>query len=164
MCIHSRRLTLLILVLLLLLSIALVFFARRTKTINGRVIDCATSTPIVGATVTAAQSGWGFRNGQLVWDKNYITAVPTDSAGSFILSYRVGSSATLIATASGYLTAQQYEYPGRAKTIRMRRGTDPSEVTYDCRLSSECVESVLRNGVQISWNKCTSPEYRPPSH
>ncbi len=79
--------------------------------IEGKSVDCNTNNPIADVQISTNQSGWGFSNGQLVWDKDYITTAQSDASGLFKLSYKVGDSADIKARKEGYITAEQFESP-----------------------------------------------------
>jgi hypothetical protein len=59
------------------------------------VTDFETNRPIPGATIRAAQHGWGINIESLVWGKDYSTYTTIDSAGAFTIGYRHGTSANL---------------------------------------------------------------------
>jgi len=88
------------------------------KHVSGTVADFETNRPIEGATIRAAQYGWGWSNGSLVWDKDYSTYTRTDSAGAFTIGYRHGSSANLWAEHQGYQRFRSW-YPRNAE-VRIR--------------------------------------------
>ncbi len=88
------------------------------KHVSGTVTDFETDRPIEGATIRAAQHGWGLSNGNLVWDKDYSTYTTTDSAGSFTIGYRHGSSVNLWVEHQGYQRFQSW-YP-RSANVRIR--------------------------------------------
>ena len=82
------------------------------KQIKGKVVDCETNAPVSDAKVSTNQTGWGISNGQIMWDKTYITETLTDRSGAFELIYDVGSSAKIHVAKKGYYSAEQFEYPG----------------------------------------------------
>jgi len=91
------------------------------KTVSGTVTDFETGRGIQGATIRAAQHGWGISNGNLVWDKDYSSFATTDEQGRFTIGYRRGSSANLWAESPGYQRFQAW-YPRNANaTIRLKR-------------------------------------------
>ncbi|OGI60536.1 hypothetical protein A2641_03315 [Candidatus Nomurabacteria bacterium RIFCSPHIGHO2_01_FULL_37_25] len=141
---------------LILILVITVFFiyTRREKVISGYVRDCGTNEVINNAEVSVNQVGWGFQNGNIVWDKMYVNSVHTDSLGYFQILYRVGSSANLMSKKAGYITAQQYEYPAEDITINMLKGYKPTEVTYNCKLSSECLSCANEDGVKVCRDVC----------
>lgn len=144
----------LVIFLILVLIISLGFiFARREKTIAGQIVDCQTNSPIVDAEVAVNQIGWGF-NDYLVWDKSYVYSAKSDNSGYFKIGYKVGNSANITAQKDGYIKAQQFEYPRNNVIIKMLQGNKPTEVTYNCKSSSECLETTLENGVQVTRNIC----------
>ena len=65
--------------------------------LDGTVVDANTGRPVANATVDIFNSGWGFRDGSLVWDKEYRTRATTDAAGRFHLDVDGGSNLTVIA-------------------------------------------------------------------
>ena len=91
------------------------------KYVSGRVTDFETNRPIQGATIRAAQHGWGLSNGSLVWDKDYSTYTSTDERGAFTVGYRRGSSVNLWVVHQGYQRFQMW-YPKNADVhIRLKR-------------------------------------------
>ena len=146
-----RLTTLLILVLIITLGF---LFARREKIVAGRIVDCETRSPVVGAYVEASQHGWGISGGQLVWDKPYPSGTKSGNSGDFVIHYRVGSAARLGAIKDGYIKALQPEVPRKGVVIGMLRGDKPTEVTYNCKLSSECFQTTVENGMPVSRNIC----------
>jgi hypothetical protein len=51
--------------------------------VSGDVKDATTGRTIAGAEVELFNSGWGFRDGQLVWDAEKISRTTTDAQGRF---------------------------------------------------------------------------------
>lgn len=147
---------LIILFFVILAIIGSIFLARKEKKIVGRVISCESGEPIAGAVVSALQHGWGISNGQLAWDKDYITTAVSDSSGSFALAWRVGRSVKLESAKEGYLNAAWFADPGANIAMRMRTGDSHSllSVTYDCKTSSECLSCNTENGVRSCKNIC----------
>jgi hypothetical protein len=141
-----------LLIITLIISLGFLI-SRREKVVSGHVLDCATGRPIAGAEVHANQSGWGFGD-YLVWDKPYISSAVTDDTGHFTMTYRVGDSANISAEKKGFLKALQYESPRSDAVIKLLQGNKAAEVTYNCKLSSECLVTTLENNVQVSRNVC----------
>ena len=143
--------------IILLVLIATIYFgfilARREKTISGFVLDCQTNKPIDNTEVFVNQRGWGFDR-YLIWDKSYVYVGKSDNLGYFKISYKVGNSANISAKKEGYITAQQFEKPKDGVILKMLRGSKPLEVTYKCRLSSECLQTTIENNVQVTRNIC----------
>lgn len=54
-----------------------------TEQVTGVVQDSGTGRPVPGATVELSRSGWGFPDGQLVWDAEKISHATTDAQGRF---------------------------------------------------------------------------------
>ena len=54
-----------------------------TGQVSGVVQDAATARPVPGATIELNNNGWGFRDGQLVWDAEKISRATTDAQGRF---------------------------------------------------------------------------------
>jgi len=129
-------------------------FFRNDKTISGLVMDCQTNNPIAKVQVTVNQRGWGRIKGQLVWDKDYIYKSVTDDSGYFKITYQVGSSAHIRAKKNGYLIAEQWEEPGEDIIIKMLKGDNPKEITYDCNLLSDCIKSEMKGEVEVFTNVC----------
>lgn len=128
-------------------------WARREKIISGVVLDCQTNKPISDVEVSVNQIGWGFDR-YLVWDKSYVYATKSDNLGHFKISYRVGSSANILAKKERYITTQQFEHPTDGVMVKLLKGNKPLEVTYNCKLSSECLQTTVENNVQVSRNIC----------
>jgi hypothetical protein len=94
------------------------------KHVSGRVTDFETNQPIAGATIRAAQHGWGFNNGNLVWDKDYSTYTTAEEGGGFTIGYRFGSSVNLWVEHQGYQRFQSW-YPHNADVrIRLKQRTE----------------------------------------
>lgn len=51
--------------------------------VSGIVRDAATDRPLAGAVIELRNTGWGFREGQLVWDAEKISRVTTGADGRF---------------------------------------------------------------------------------
>ncbi len=68
-----------------------------TRGLDGTVIDADTGRPVANAMVDIFNNRWGFRDGTLVWDKEYRTRATTDAAGRFHLDVDGGSNLTVIA-------------------------------------------------------------------
>jgi hypothetical protein len=67
---------------------------------GGTVRDAATGKPIANATLQASNYGWGRRNGQLVWDKEKVSAATSGPDGAF--RFEVDGGTNLRVRASGY--------------------------------------------------------------
>lgn len=89
--------------------------------IEGTVIDNSTQAPISGVTVAVSNRGWGFADGGLVWDKDYVYQTTTDHLGRFRIAYRVGSSAHVIATQPGYQPHDDWHDRNSTITIRLKQ-------------------------------------------
>jgi len=90
-------------------------------TIHGTVRDFETGEPIVGATVTAVQHGWGISNGQLVWDKDRSDSTTTDLGGAFSIEFRSGSSVKLRARSGGYQRFEAFYGHDDRAALRLKR-------------------------------------------
>ena len=145
----------LIILLVLIIAVYFIFmWARREKTISGFVFDCQTNNAVVNAKVSVNQIGWGIDNNRLVWDKSYVYDTQSDTAGFFKISYRVGNSAKILASKDDYITAEQFEHPKDGVMVKLLRGNKPLEVTYNCKLLSECLQATIENNVQVTRNVC----------
>jgi hypothetical protein len=98
---------------------------RWTKTVQGRVIDYDTRTPLGGVPVYANQQGWGTDHGSVVWDKQYRYRAESGPAGDFVLRYRVGDVARLRIDLDGYSRYAGYAEPGDHVDIRLKRLPPP---------------------------------------
>ncbi len=128
------------------------------KSISGVVVSCDTGLPIAAAEVAVYGAGWGMSNGKLIWDKSYGSTTQTDSSGRYDLTYKLGTS--LQTKKEGYLTAQNHVKNGDTVQVKLREITadvDPTELTFDCRLSSECYKLREEGDVIVGWNDCTNP-------
>ena len=67
---------------------------------TGVVEDASTGRPIAGATLQASNSGWGRRDGDLVWDKEKIATTTSGPDGRF--RFDVDGGVNLRVTAQGY--------------------------------------------------------------
>ncbi len=76
--------------------------------IDGTVRDRDTKAPIAQAQVVVSNRGWGFIDGQLVWDKDFVYATMSDQGGRFHVDFQVGPSAHVIVTADGYSQFDDY--------------------------------------------------------
>jgi hypothetical protein len=142
-------------VFFILIMLATLVFFRREKVVAGQVVDCDSGEPVSEVLVAVNQHGWGFVDRSLVWDKSYVTAGKSGENGSFLIGFKVGSSANITTTAEGYMKAQQYEIPSRNVVIKIRKGTEPpGQVTHNCRLTEECISCTLENNVQVCKNVC----------
>ncbi len=70
--------------------------------IDGTVVDSSTGAPLQGVAVEVSNRGWGFVDGQLVWDKDYVYPTVSDQNGRFHIVFNVGSSAHVKAAKAGY--------------------------------------------------------------
>lgn len=66
----------------------------------GVVRDASTGEPVAGAVLQTSNSVWGFRDGQLVWDKSKISVTTSGPDGAF--QFEVGGGTGLRVKASGY--------------------------------------------------------------
>ena len=140
---------LIILVFVVLLAGGIFVFVWREKIVSGIVVDCTTNEPIAGAEVSAHQH-ITFAIGH----EGFVYRTTSDDTGAFKLSYKVGDAAQMTVRKDGYIAAQQFEYPREDIVVRMLQGNAPTEVTYNCKLSSECLETTIESGVQVTRNVC----------
>jgi hypothetical protein len=91
-----------------------------TSYIEGVVVDSSTGAPLQGAAVVVSNRGWGFINGQLVWDKDYVYPTVSDQNGKFRIVFDVGSSAHIKAAKAGYLPQDNWYDRNRAITITLK--------------------------------------------
>jgi hypothetical protein len=96
-----------------------------TSYIEGTVVDSSTGAPLQGAAVAVSNRGWGFINGQLVWDKDYVYPTVSDQNGRFRIVFDVGSSAHVKATKAGYLAQDNWYERNTTITITMKASTPP---------------------------------------
>jgi hypothetical protein len=129
----------------------------REKAVSGQVVDCETNEKIMDAKVSLQQRGWGF-DGGLVWDKTYVSETLTNGVGEFEATFRVGNNANILVSKDGYVNAQQFEEPAKNISVRMLRGNYPTEVTYNCTLSSECLKKTVEGGVTVFRNSCVDSQ------
>lgn len=149
------RLVILFIASFLFFTVVFSLLSRQSNVAEGYVTDCESNIPVEGAQVSLNERGWGFRDGQLVWDKDYAYTALTTKQGFFQIIYK-GNPTDIKATKSGYLLEQKYETPSKNVSLKMLRGDMPTEVTYDCKLSKECLVTIVDHGVQITKNVCTS--------
>ena len=128
-------------------------YAFREKTISGSVIDCQTNEPVASAEIVVSQKFLEFKSG-VVWFKSYISRAVGDPDGYFQVTYRVGNSADILAKKDGYISARQFEGPGDGVVIKMLQGENPAELTYNCRLLSECLVDSIEDDVRVYRNTC----------
>jgi hypothetical protein len=91
-----------------------------TSYIDGRVVDSRTGTPLQGAAVVVSNRGWGFLNGQLVWDKDYVYPTVSDQNGQFHIVFDVGSSAHVKTAKAGYLPQDSWYERNSTITIPLQ--------------------------------------------
>ncbi len=78
----------------------------------------------------------------------------SDSNGHFKITYRVGNAAQMRTIKDGYMSAHQFEGPGDGVAIKMLKGENRTDITYDCRLQSECLVKSIEDGVLVQRNTC----------
>jgi hypothetical protein len=143
----------------IVVPLSTVFSLQKTKHISGTVMDCETNEPITDAAVSIYGNSWGWSDaGGLIWDKEYSATTQSTLSGAFTLEYILGTS--VVTRKDGYYTAQNFIEGGAMVEVGLRKINDlqpATERTYTCRFESECVKSRIENGVDISWNDCTSP-------
>ena len=125
---------------------------RFDKTVSGRVLDYETGTPLANVDVRVSQSGWGFSNGSVVWDKSYETSAPTDANGAFTVHYRVGSSASVTASHNDYSEFQHYYEPNSFVALKLKRLTQ----NYVPLPNKYASVGVRTDGRFIGWDFATA--------
>ncbi|WP_119155759.1 carboxypeptidase-like regulatory domain-containing protein [Caldimonas tepidiphila] len=74
--------------------------------VRGRLVEYRSGEPVPEATVTITQRGWGWSEGQLVWDRSYRARTRTGAEGRFELPLPApglaGSGATLEVEREGF--------------------------------------------------------------
>lgn len=107
----------------LCIIVALVFamqIFRGSSYIEGTVLDSSTLKPLEGVAVAVSNRGWGFVDGQLVWDKDYIYQALSERNGRFRIEFSIGSSAHVKATKQGYQPYDNWYEPNSTVTIRLK--------------------------------------------
>ena len=89
--------------------------------ISGRITDYDSGRALAEARIVAQQSGWGFSNGSLVWDKAYVSETLSDAEGRFRLTYSPGESANLLVQRDGYQDYRGWYEDGSEIGIRLKR-------------------------------------------
>lgn len=69
--------------------------------IEGEVRDGATGQPVAGAIVRVSTTGWGRRDGQLVWDAETVHEARTDRNGRFLFEGIDGGGRLQVQSAAG---------------------------------------------------------------
>ncbi len=75
--------------------------------VSGVLVEYRTNQPIGGARVEITARGWGFSDGQLVWDKAYMHTSRTANDGTFVVDvpgppFLTGPGGTLAVTAANH--------------------------------------------------------------
>lgn len=128
------------------------------KQVSGYVFDCADGQRISNANVILSGTGWAWNDGP-IWDKEYISSVPSVQGGNFNLKYHIGNK--LFVEKEGYLKATADIPPNEDIKIGVVKRTNENKnelTTYDCKLQSECLKTKVVNGIEGSWNSCSNPE------
>jgi hypothetical protein len=114
---------------------------------SGRVTDQVSGKPIVGAVVTASQTGWGLRAGRPVWDMAIASQAQTDETGAFSLQPALGSGMLVGITKDGYIPYREWHYPSDSVSITLHpaRAANPA-------LVKGVLELGYQDGVPYGWN------------
>lgn len=107
--------------LALLLGGVAMFRFMPEKYVQGTVIDFQTSVPVADVLIALHQTGSGFIDGGLVWDKQYVYETTSDQNGRFKIAYKAGSSAHVIATKDGYIDYEEWHANGSDITIKLKQ-------------------------------------------
>jgi hypothetical protein len=99
----------------------LTFNACGEDSVSGRITDYESGEALANVRVIAMQSGWGFSDGSLVWDKAYVSETFSNSEGKFQLTYNHGSSANLLVQREGYQDYRGWYEDGSEIEIRLKR-------------------------------------------
>jgi len=83
--------------------------------IAGEVRDAATGKPVAGAVVKVSTTGWGRRDGQLVWDAETVHEARTGRDGHFRFSGIDGGGRLQVQSAVG-----QFDRSSSGSAARMR--------------------------------------------
>ena len=113
------------------------------RRIDGRVVDHASGRPVAGAVVTMTGQGWGVRDGQLVWDKDFASYAVSDAGGRFRARVR-GGGVRVAAEADGYVRYGGWLGEDRELRLQPRRATSPD-------LVHGFLEVGVRGGVPYGW-------------
>jgi hypothetical protein len=138
---------------LLLLGIANDGCVLQRGDLAGRVVDCRTRQPVVGATLVAQESDWGWRNGGVVWDKAYIYPAVSDAQGRFVIHYRHDEAAHLTIRKQGFRFTLLDTGSNSNVEIGMLSGPETAW-SRNCRPSEECLKTWMKNGVQMATDVC----------
>jgi hypothetical protein len=82
-----------------------ILLAACSPTVSGEVRDATSDQPVASAVVEVTTSGWGIRDGGLVWDKDYSYRAATGEDGKFRVK-GVDGGHRLAVRAPGYATLQ----------------------------------------------------------
>ena len=148
-----KLLFLIIVVLIISFSFFIIKNFFQVNIAKGYVYDCQTHQPISDVEVSLNNRGWGLYNNQLIWDKDYSYKAATNNDGSFRIAYK-GTPTDIQAKKQGYYLAQKYDYPNQNIKLELLSGNNASEVTYNCKLSFECIKKEIINGVETSRDVC----------
>jgi hypothetical protein len=125
--------------------IALPACTRDEQTIEGAVVD-ESNAPVPGATVTACYSGWGWSNGQLVWDKVFCSdPVVSNNEGKYAIIFKNADFVRLNAKKEGWTQAKDFNsndvkiilIPTKAHMERVAREAHARDEESRKRLESE---------------------------
>lgn len=94
--------------------------AWRASYIEGIVLD-SSGVPLAGAEVAVSNRGWGYIDGRLVWDKDFVYSATTGPDGRFRIEYQVGSSAHVLASAGGHQPYDGWHDSNSTITIRLKK-------------------------------------------
>lgn len=87
-----------------------------TGVVSGTIIDADTDSPVPGATVDLFTSGWGWRDGRLVWDKTTRHRAKSDRQGKFRLPVSGGINLTIAAAGYPVTVTSLCSVPARVRT------------------------------------------------
>ena len=131
---------------------------RNEKSVAGSVYECETGEVISDAKVSVSGVGWGWVGDRLVWDKVFSVSDISDDEGGYLINYFVGNN--LGVTKEGYLEAYGFVGDEDFLEVGLIRENDfnKGERTFECKLESECMRQIERDGVITFWDECADSE------
>ena len=115
--------------------------------ISGTVKEYSSEKLINQAQVQASYIGWGWRDGNLVWDKEYVYETTTNSEGKFSINMPIVPSVFLRVLKEGYSTNETWQ--GFEQKILIKLQTNHGSIP---NLQSDILEIGFDKGIPYGWN------------
>ncbi|QPB72256.1 hypothetical protein D5125_17140 [Magnetovirga frankeli] len=140
---------------------ALLACTHEYQTITGKVVD-ESNVALNGVAVTACYSGWGWSDGQLVWDKVFCSEpIVTNIEGRYVINFKGPEFLRLRANKKGWIQTQDFNSKD-SNIILIQNAVNSARVALEANLREEKSRQRLADESDIDYYcRVVIPRNRP---